>query len=271
MALKDLQWLLRNGRIRLTATPTLYHCEPIWSWKVDSMPDYGLVLTLGGRGEIAIDGETQSLRAGVCLFIRPTSRIEAQQDPLYPLFLFVARFDIVGGSQAPIAASSLSLPANGIFIRNTKHIESLAEIIVGRSGEEMREDSLEQDAINMLFRLLVEDASKQNGYFDARAFEALQAIELDLARKWTVAELAIKADMPPRAFARSFARMMGEPPIQYLVRRRMDEARVQILQSSLPIEEIAINLGYDDLRFFRALFKSRAGATPESLRRGRAL
>src|SRR5690606_10688684 len=149
------------------------------------------------HGEIAIDGGRQALRAGVCLFLKPGSSVEAQQDPRYPLFLFVARFDIVDGQGAPVGPAALRLPARDIFIRNTKHLEALAEIVVGRDGRRALGDSLQQDAINMLFRLLLEDASKQCGYFDARAFEALQAIELDLARKWTVSELAAKAGLRP--------------------------------------------------------------------------
>lgn len=270
MAPKDLQWLIRHGRLQLTATPTLYRCEPIWSWTVDALPDYALLLTLEGRGVVNVNGKAQPLRQGVCLFLKPTARIEAEQNPSYPLFLFIARFEILDTSGQPLPPSQLAAPENGILIQNTRHMESLADLIASRSNNHGGEDPLTKDAINMLLRLLVEGATRNSGSFDSRAYEALRAIEADLARKWTISKLAKEAGLSPGAFARAFTRMMSEPPIHYVIRRRMEEAKRQIQQSSLPIEEIAINLGYNDFSFFRDLFRRRVGCAPEDFRAGRA-
>lgn len=270
MALRDGHWLLEHGRLQLTAAPTLYRCEPIWSWSVRSLSDYALLLTLGGRGEIAVDGVVQQLRKGVCLFLRPTCRIDAQQNPSYPLFLFIARFEFLDHQENPISPANLPSPPQVVLIQNTRHLESLADLIVSRSDSRSTDDPLTHDAINMLLRLLVENASRHAGKFDPRAYEALRAIENDLARKWTIAALAKEAGVSPGVFARAFSKMMGEPPIHYVIRRRLEEAKRQIQQSSLSIEEIAINLGYNDLSFFRALFRRRVGYQPEELRSNRA-
>jgi len=154
-----------------------------------------------------------------------------------------------------------------LFIPNVRSLETLAELVFTRSPT----DILFYDAIKMLIRLILTEATHQSGNFDPRAHEALQAIENDLAHKWTIAELASEANMTSGSFTRSFKRMMNEPPIHYVIRRRMEEAKRQIQQSSLPIEEIAINLGYDDFTFFRQLFQTRLGQSPESLRVGRPL
>lgn len=261
---QDLKWLLSHGKLRLTTSPVLYHCEPIWSWRVDSLPDHALLLILDGRGKLVVDGQHSDLRQGLCYFLKPESSIEAQQNPSYPLFLFLARFDILDTDDRLIQDSTIS---ESVFIRNVRNLEALAELVASRKND----DPLFADAMNMLIRLLVEEASHRSGNFDSKAYEALRAIENDLARKWTVADLAAEAAMSPGTFARSFRRMMSEPPIHYVIRRRMEEAKRQIQQSSLPIEEIAINLGYNDVSFFRELFVSRLGQTPESLRKGRAL
>lgn len=270
MSTKDLNWLVKEGRLRLTASPTLFRCEPIWSWAVDSLSDYNLLLTFEGRGEIRVDDAQHPLRRGVCFFLKPTSRIEAQQNPSYPLFLFLARFEILDTHREPVSPNQIDLPTHGILIQNTQHLQALAELIAARNGAHSGESSLTQDALDMLVRLLMEGANKNSGYFDARAYEALRAIENDLARKWTVKDLAKEAGTGPSTLARCFKTMMSEPPIHYVIRRRMEEARRQIQQSSLPIEEIAINLGYNDMGFFRELFQKRVGSSPEDLRSGRA-
>lgn len=265
----DLQWIASRGTLRLNAAPLLYRCEPIWSWKAASLPDFALLLILDGRGEMTVDGQLHSLRQGLCFFLKPGSRVEAQQNHAYPLFLFLARFEILDRDAEPLTLGERFQGPLSVFIRNTRSLETLAELIASRNDAQAENDPLLQDALAMLLRLLVEEATRRSGYFDPRAYEALRAIENDLARKWSVAALAREAELSPSAFARCFRRMMNEPPIHYVVRRRMEEAKRQIQQSSLPIEEIAINLGYNDLGFFRELFRKRIGCLPEALRANR--
>lgn len=260
----SLQSILGRGKLSLASPPILYRCEPIWSWRVDSLPGHAILLILDGRGTLSVDDTTIDLRQGLCFFLQPGAQIEANQNPSYPLFLFLAQFEKLD-TQEPSPAAHPKFES--LFIQNARNLEALAELVASRSPN----DSLFDDAIKMLIRLIVSEATLHSGDFDPRAYEALRAIENDLARKWTVAELATEAGMPANRFARSFKRMMNEPPIHYVIRRRMEEAKRQIQQSSLPIEEIAINLGYDDFSFFRELFHSRLGQSPESLRVGRTL
>ncbi|MBC2605667.1 helix-turn-helix domain-containing protein [Pelagicoccus albus] len=261
----SLQSILDHSKLELTTAPILYRCEPIWSWKVESLSDHAILLILDGRGKLTVDDQQIDLRQGLCFFLKPGSKIEAQQNPSYPLFLFLAQFQNLDTSQED--AERVGQNFESLFIRNVRNLEPLAELVASRQPH----DTLFEDAIKMLVRIIVSEATHHSGNFDSRTYEALYAIENDLARKWTVADLASEAEMTAGSFARSFKRMMNEPPIHYVIRRRMEEAKRQIQQSSLPIEEIAINLGYDDLTFFRELFTSRLGQSPESLRLGRTL
>lgn len=265
----ELKWILSHGRLRLTSTPLLYHCEPIWSWQVDSLSEYALLLILGGRGQIAVQDKQFELRKGICFFLKPGTRIQATQNPTYPLFLFLTRFDILDTDGNPVLPSQLTNASRQVFIRNARNLESLAELLVSCSQSSRTDETLLTDSLNMLIRLIVEEANRDAGDFDSNVYEALQAIENDLAHKWNVGELAEIAGQSHSKFARSFRKMMSEPPIQYVIRRRMDEAKRQIQQSSLSIEEIAINLGYNDLPLFRNQFYKRIGLYPEALRSNR--
>ncbi len=265
MPLKDLKWTLSHGKIRLTVPPLLYHCEPTWSWSSEVLPDHALLVVFDGRGLLEVDGKTSELRQGICYFLKPGTKVEARQNPSYPLFIFLARFDILDTPTPTSSSKKYAKESSSVFIRKVRNLEALAEVVVARNPE----DLLSRDAISMLIRLIVEEARNHSGDFDSRAYEALYAIENDLARKWTVASLAEEAGMPSGPFARSFRRMMNEPPIHYVIRRRMEEAKRQIQQSALPIEEIAINLGYTDLGFFRSIFRKHHGCAAESLRENR--
>ncbi|MBK1877489.1 helix-turn-helix domain-containing protein [Pelagicoccus mobilis] len=262
----SLQSILDRGKLELTSAPILYRCEPIWSWRVDSLPGHAILLILDGRGKLTVDGTPIDLRQGLCFFLKPGAKIEAQQNPSYPLFLFLAQFENL--NTVPKAQEEEEdINYESLFIHNARNLETLAELVASREPQ----DALFDDAIRMLIRLIVSEANHNAGNFDPNAYEALYAIENDLARKWTIADLAAEAKMSATSFARSFKRMTSEPPIHYVIRRRMEEAKRKIQQSSLPIEEIAINLGYDDFSFFRQLFQKRLGQTPESLRVGRTI
>ncbi len=267
----DLNRLLRHGKLHLTATPTLHRYQPSWCWHAHSLDDYALLLTLDGRGALIVNERPNPLRRGVCLLLKPGSSVVALQNAAYPLFLFVARFQFLDTNGKPASPPQPEAPERSLLIQNTRHLESLADLIASRSAASGIDDLLTKDAVNMLLRLLVESATRHAGDFDPRAYEALRAIEADLARKWSVAKLAHEASLSPAAFSSAFSRMMNEPPIHYVVRRRMEEAKRQIQQSSLPIEEIAINLGYDDPSAFRSLFRRRLGCSPEEYRAGRPL
>lgn len=70
-----------------------------------------------------------------------------------------------------------------------------------------------------------------------------------------------------RTFNRRFNAAAGLAPSEYLQLLRLEEAK-QILETmTLPVEEIAANVGYSDEASFRRLFKRVVGMTPAEYRR----
>lgn len=81
-----------------------------------------------------------------------------------------------------------------------------------------------------------------------------------------VAELAYELGVSVRALQKSFA-ARGGTPSQYIRALRVRRAR-QLLQSgSLPITQIAFEVGFCDLNQFGRAFKSETGSSPRSYRR----
>lgn len=262
----ELKRLLSRGQIVLNATPLLCQCEPDWKWSPGALDDYVLVVVFGGRGQVKIDECAFCLRRGLCIFITPAKEISAEQNPQYPLFLFIARLKILDTSSDSVE-SEFNSALQQVFIRNLRPLEALAEVISNRSGPAGQSDGLSNDALTMLLRLVVEEASNNSGSFDSRVYEAFRAIEDDLARRWTVADLSLEAQLSKKDFTKSFRSMMNETPIQYVSRRRLEEARRQILQSNLPIPEIAINLGFNQVASFEKSFRNFYSCSPQSIRK----
>ncbi len=100
--------------------------------------------------------------------------------------------------------------------------------------------------------------------------EAIQRTQGWLVRNFksavSVDELAARAGMSPRTFARRFKAATGESPLGYLHRLRIDAARHLLERRAKGIREVGRAVGYEDAAFFRRLFMRYAGITPRAYR-----
>jgi transcriptional regulator GlxA family with amidase domain len=81
-----------------------------------------------------------------------------------------------------------------------------------------------------------------------------------------VDELAARAGMSPRNFARRFKAATGENPLAYLHRVRIDAARHLLESKAKSIAEVGTAIGYQDANFFRRLFQRYTGIAPRAYR-----
>ncbi|MCG6301234.1 helix-turn-helix transcriptional regulator [Vibrio vulnificus] len=72
--------------------------------------------------------------------------------------------------------------------------------------------------------------------------------------------------MSRAAFANRFSSLVGKPMFEYLTNLRMQKAQELLLESLLPIDEIAEQVGYESERAFTLTFKKHTGTTPKRFR-----
>ena len=78
--------------------------------------------------------------------------------------------------------------------------------------------------------------------------------------------VATKAGMSARNFARRFKAATGEAPLAYVHRLRIDSARHFLENAQRSVEEISHEVGYEDVAFFRQLFRRHTGTSPREYR-----
>ena len=83
----------------------------------------------------------------------------------------------------------------------------------------------------------------------------------------SVAELASRAGVHPLHFARTFRRFQRCSPGEYLRRRRAERAAELILQTRLPLADVAQRSGFSDQSHLTRAMRRYFGATPARLRR----
>lgn len=82
-----------------------------------------------------------------------------------------------------------------------------------------------------------------------------------------VAKVVTIAGIPERSVKRRFKAATGTTLIGYVQNLRVEEAKRRLESEDVPFETIAADLGYENLPFFRKLFKRSTGLTPGQYRK----
>ncbi len=105
------------------------------------------------------------------------------------------------------------------------------------------------------------------GLRDPLVGRALACLHADLARLWTVQDLAQKLGASRSTLADRFSRVVGMPPMQYLAQWRIQVAAHRLRESPDKIFTVASSVGYNSEEAFSRAFKRVTGLTPASWRK----
>ncbi|MEZ4728655.1 MAG: AraC family transcriptional regulator [Caldilineaceae bacterium] len=111
-----------------------------------------------------------------------------------------------------------------------------------------------------------QDASWINAYSNPELRNALLAIHADPAHPWQVEELAQKAGLSRAAFAQRFKDLLGDTPLNYVTKVRMQKAMAYLVRSEETIEQISERVGYATGFALSKAFKRITGVSPQQYR-----
>ncbi len=101
---------------------------------------------------------------------------------------------------------------------------------------------------------------------DPQIGRALNLIHREPERDWTVARLAHEVAMSRSSFSARFTELVGESPMRYVVRWRMNVALALLSDGTAALAEIAEKLGYRSEAAFSRAFKRTVGMAPGAAR-----
>lgn len=99
--------------------------------------------------------------------------------------------------------------------------------------------------------------------------QALALLHADPARDWSVETLAACLHQSRSNLSQRFTALVGEPPIRYLTRWRMQLAADLLVSSRLRVSQIAQRIGYDSEPAFSRAFRRHFGLAPVEYRNDR--
>jgi transcriptional regulator GlxA family with amidase domain len=104
---------------------------------------------------------------------------------------------------------------------------------------------------------------------DQQIGRALELLHAHPGEAWTVASLAQRVALSRSALADKFTQLIGEPPLRYLTRVRIDTAARHLRSSDDTLRAIATASGYESATAFTRAFRRHMGMTPAEYRRSR--
>lgn len=171
---------------------------------------------------------------------------------------------------SPDASLLVSLLPDIVVVKGERRLALLAQLL----REEARARRPARDVmLQRLLELLIIEALRSThetaaspgllaGLSDPRLAPAIRRMHEDPARAWTVTALAVEAALSRSAFFARFSRVLGVPPMEYLLNWRMTLAKDFLRKGKGTVSEIAGRVGYGSASAFSTAFARHAGCPP---------
>lgn len=271
MSRLTLQDVAAAGRVQITRPVGIVRCEPIWELKPYVLVDYLLWWVLDGVGRAWVAGREFPLGPGTCLTLPPGSALTALHDPKRRLRVFYSHADFIDARGRKLDDTTLSSPPVPVVVNDLATLEPLTRQIVEGHAADTDAGHLQRDLAVKLALLHIHAAAQAHPLRTdgTKLAAALQAVQENPGRPWTVPEIAARAGLSVSQTARRVHELTGQSPSNYVIRARIERARRLMQESPLSLKQIAESLGYTDVYFFHRQFKSVTGKTPGQWREGR--
>jgi AraC-like DNA-binding protein len=105
------------------------------------------------------------------------------------------------------------------------------------------------------------------GLRDPAVGQALALLHRRPAHPWTLGELARESCASRSALAERFSHFVGEPPMRYLMRWRMQVAARLLADGTGKVAGVARDVGYESEAAFSRAFKKVVGVPPATWRK----
>jgi AraC-like DNA-binding protein/mannose-6-phosphate isomerase-like protein (cupin superfamily) len=127
-------------------------------------------------------------------------------------------------------------------------------------------ESLTRMILIMILRLVSKDDRKylknNESFFKAKAYVDQHYLRID-----SLESLCDEVFISKFYLTHLFKKYLGKTPIQYIIRKKIDLAKMFLGKSNMTIQDIAARCGYEDPNYFCKLFKKHEGMTAMEYRK----
>lgn len=104
------------------------------------------------------------------------------------------------------------------------------------------------------------------GVQNSKVLTIIELMEANLAEPLPLLEIANRVDLSRRQIERLFRSEMGRSPARYYLEIRLDRARHLLIQSSMPVVEVAVACGFVSASHFSKCYRELYSRSPQQER-----
>ena len=249
-------------------------------WQNQASSGYGLLTTLDGRVDYAVDDKHTALERSRSVVLEPNTTVTAKGQQVELLFLTFSASLVIQH-----ATAMRLIPPKSIVTFTRDHLHGdqrldglLAEFVSELASEKPGKDIVmralvEQTLVHILRnystpRLSDELELSRVGLVDRRIRRSVELMHTQLDQDLTLKQLAAASYLSPFHFARLFKKLTGASPHNYLAGIRAARAQLLLAETDLSVTEIGTRVGYLSGSHFTKAFRLATGATPREFRKG---
>ena len=231
--------------------------------------DYQLIYVCEGQCVVTIDNSVQIAYPGDCILYRPGETQDyllSKKDEPHTYWIHF------NGELCGELFKTLGLQDVHIIKTENREIRHLASRIcqyynLQIPNRELICAGLMQSILALLSNELHKQTHPAQG--NDKISELISRIKMTSSLNITVSECAQFCNMSKVHFIRVFKRTTGLPPMQFMLRLRIDRAKELLDFTDNPIAEIAEASGFSDQNYFARTFKQFTGMSPTQFRKER--
>jgi len=194
----------------------------------------------------------------------------------HPVFLgghFKSRFEtkylnpVINNRQIEVHIIRRGHATANMILKNLYHLKELQN----ETDSEFQTRNLLSETWTLLIKELQEnpDSHKIIGTDQTNRLRSMIAyINQNYAEKIALAEIAKAASVSEREASRCFKKNIGQSPIEYLIKYRLNQSKKLLLETSMTITDICQQCGFSDSAYFGKVFRKSYGMTPSEYRAG---
>jgi AraC-like DNA-binding protein len=246
-----------------------------------------------GRQTYRVHHREYKLRGGDIFITFPNEKHSTGNHPqekgiLYWIILKIPHQNDSRFGLAPVATRSLFnalLSIKSRFFRGNTEMKRLLGEIIFTCDKDHR--ALEKNLINVTFdplkriyifnrmiSFLLEvvgcapsHPKKHIDRPDILMSQVIAFIEQNLSEQLSIPLLAKQAQLSIPRFKARFQQSIGMPPAQYVLRAKIEDAKIRLAETRKSVTDIALDLGFPTSQYFATVFKRFTGKRPMEFRR----
>lgn len=241
---------------------------PNWSESRADHDFYRLLHIKSGKAKVTIDGQPIMLEPTKLYMLPPDSEQTIASVGNETLVIYWCHFRLT--SQDRPTAYKFQLPLY-VEVFEERLIDLFQKMIEAHASASLSKELRMQAALlelmahffdeNASGKILIPSSPEIDKWRDV-----LRYIDQNLHRNIQIEELAKVAYLHPNYFITAFKVLMGCAPIQYVSEQRLEAAKKRLVETNLPIAEVAASVGMLN-HYLSRLFKRKTGITPMQYRR----